>query len=293
VKDFKGKVAVVTGSASGMGRAVIGRAAREGMKCVLADIEQTALDRAVNELKAEGAEAIGVKTDVSKPESLQALLATTLDTFGAVHLLHNNAGVGGGAAFWETSLRDWDWVMGVNYWGPILGVWAFLPTMLKQDTECHIVTTSSMGGLIVNAFLGTPYGVAKFGVVALMETLSHELTLMGAKIGVSVLCPGQVNTNISHPERNRPAELTNDPEWVKKVEEQPHIQAMRKHLESEEFAAGAMDPSLVGDMVFEAIMEDKFYIYTHPEWMGLATMRAEAILSQSNPTAMSLSLLGE
>jgi NAD(P)-dependent dehydrogenase (short-subunit alcohol dehydrogenase family) len=218
VKEFTGKVAVITGSASGMGRAVAERASREGMKVVLADVEQKALDRAVGELKAEGAQVLGVRTDVSKPEDLQALARKTMETFGGVHLLHNNAGVGGGSAIWETSLADWKWTLNVNLWGPIYGIWAFLPIMLKQDTECHIVNTSSMGGLMSSPFVGGGYCVSKFGVIALSETLSHEMKLMGAKIGVSVLCPGVVNTRIGQAARNRPAELQNDPAWEKKME---------------------------------------------------------------------------
>lgn len=289
MKEFKGKVAVITGSASGMGRAVAERAAQEGMKVVLADVEQKALDKAESELKAAGAAVLAVRTDVSKPEDLQALAQKTLDTFGGVHLLHNNAGVGGGAAFWETSLADWKWIMGVNFWGPIYGVWAFLPIMLKQDTECHIVNTSSMGGLITSPFVGTPYGVSKFGVMALSETLSHELALMGAKIGVSVLCPGQVNTRIWDPERNRPAEMRNDPAWEEKIQALPHVKALRKM--AVEGSNTGMDPQHVADLVFEAIRENRFYIYTHPEFMVAAQMRAEELLHERQPTSMVTSLL--
>ena len=288
MKEFKGKVAVITGSASGMGRAVAERAAREGMKVVLADVEQKALDRAEAELKATGAEVLAVRTDVSKPESLQNLAQQTLDRFGGVHLLHNNAGVGGGAAFWETSLRDWQWIMGVNLWGPILGIWAFLPIMLKQDTECHIVNTSSMGGLMSSPYVGTAYPVSKFGVTALSETLLHELNLMGTKIGVSVLCPGQVNTNIKNTERNRPSEFKNDPRWDKAISDLAHVKAL--HKLSEDPAAG-MEPARVADLVFDAVMENKFYIYTHPEWMIGAAMRSDEVLNQRQPTSMVSMLL--
>lgn len=289
MKEFKGKVAVVTGSASGMGRAVAERAAREGMKVVLADVEQKALDKAESELRATGAEVLAVRTDVSKPEALQELAQKTLDAFGGVHLLHNNAGVGGGAAFWETSLADWKWIMGVNFWGPIYGIWAFLPTMLKQDTECHIVNTSSTGGLMSVPYVGTPYCVSKFSVIALSETLLHELTLMGTKIGVSVLCPGQINTNIWKPERNRPAETQNDPEWEKKIGALSHVQGMRKM--AFEGAKDGMDPNEVADLVFDAIQENQFYIYTHPEYTMAATMREDEILTEQQPTSMVSALL--
>ena len=288
MKEFKGKVAVVTGSASGMGRAVAERAAREGMKVVLADVEQKALDKAESEMKATGAEVLAVRTDVSRPEALQELAQKTLDRFGGVHLLHNNAGVGGGAAFWETSLADWKWIMGVNFWGPIHGILAFLPIMLKQDTECHIVNTSSMGGLLSSPYVGTPYPVSKFGVMALSETLSHELTLMGAKIGVSVLCPGQVNTNIGKPERNRPPDLKNDPKWDEKISALSHVIALHKMASD---PTTGMDPKQVADLVFEAIVENRFYIYTHPEWMMGATMRGDEVLNQRQPTSIVSQLL--
>jgi NAD(P)-dependent dehydrogenase (short-subunit alcohol dehydrogenase family) len=214
MKEFKGKVAVVTGSASGMGRACAERFAKEGMKVVLADIEQKALDKAESELKAAGHTVLAVRTDVSKPEDLKALAQKTLDKFGAVHLVHNNAGVGGGNGFVETSMADWKWVMGVNLWGPILGAWTFLPIMLKQDTECHMLCTASMGGLISTPYVDS-YNVTKFGVMGFYETLFYELKLRGAKIGVSILCPGYVNTRIGDDARNRPPELMNDPDWEK------------------------------------------------------------------------------
>jgi NAD(P)-dependent dehydrogenase (short-subunit alcohol dehydrogenase family) len=289
VKEFKGKVAVITGSASGMGRAVAGRAAREGMRVVLADVEQKALDRAEGELKAEGAEVLAVRTDVSRPEALLELAKKTLDRFGGVHLLHNNAGVGGGSAIWETSLADWKWTLNVNLWGPIHGILAFLPIMLKQDTECHIVNTSSMGGLMSSPFVGGGYCTSKFGVIALSETLSHELRLMGAKIGVSVLCPGVVNTRIGQAKRNRPAELQNDPAWEQKMEALAHVKAMQEM--TAQLNATGMEPTQVADLVFDAITEDRFYILTHPEWMMTMQTRAEEILNERQPTSMMVDML--
>lgn len=289
MKEFKGKVAVITGAASGMGRAVAERLAKEGMKVVLADVEQKALDKAESEMKAAGYTVLAVRTDVSKSEAIEALAKKTLDKFGAVHLLHNNAGVSAGIAVWETTPADWKWALGVNLWGPILGVGTFLPIMLKQDTECHILCTSSMGGLISNPFIGAAYNVSKFGVVALCETLSHELKLMGAKIGVSVLCPGYVNTNITNLERNRPRELMNDPEWEKKHKAQKHVQKI-KEMATEGCKAG-MDPKEVAEMVFNAVKEDRFYIITHPEWMMATQIRHEEILQERNPTSMMMSIL--
>jgi NAD(P)-dependent dehydrogenase (short-subunit alcohol dehydrogenase family) len=289
VKEFKGKVAVVTGSASGMGRAVAERLAKEGMKVVLADVEQKALDKAEAEMKALGYTVMGVKTDVSKPEALQSLAQKTLDKFGAVHIVHNNAGVSAGHAVWETTLADWKWALGVNLWGPILGVSTFLPIMLKQDTECHILCTSSLGGLISTPYIGTPYCVSKFGVIAICETLSYELKLMGAKIGVSVLCPGYVNTRISDPERNRPADMKNDPNWESKVQAQKHVQTIQT-MGTEGCKTG-MDPKEVAEKVLAAVKEDTFYIYTHPEFLMAAQMRHEEILQQRNPSNMLASML--
>jgi len=289
VKEFKGKVAVITGSASGMGRAVAERLAKEGMKVVLADVEQKALDKAEAEMKALGYTVLAVRTDVSKPEALQALAQKTLDAFGAVHLVHNNAGVAAGNATWDTTLADWKWCLGVNLWGPVLGIWTFLPIMLKQDTECHMLCTSSMGGLMSTPFIGPPYCVSKFGVVAICETLSHELKLMGAKIGVSVLCPGYVNTRIVNPERNRPADMQNDPNWEEKVKAQKYVQTLRT-MGTEGCKAG-MDPQEVAEKVLNAVKEDKFYIFTHPEWMMAAQSRNDEILQERNPTSMMSDML--
>lgn len=289
MKEFKGKVAVVTGSASGMGRACAERFAQEGMKVVLADVEQKALDKAEAEMKASGYTVLAVRTDVSKPESLQALAQKTLDKFGAVHIMHSNAGVQAGNAVWETTLADWKWCLGVNLWGPVLGIWAFLPIMLKQDTESHILCTASMGGLISNPFIGVAYNVSKFGVVALCETLAYELKLMGAKIGVSVLCPGYVNTNIVNVERNRPREFQNDPAWKKEFEQIDHVK-MLKDMATQGCQTG-MEPKQVAEMVFNAVKEDKFYIITHPEFLGPVQIRAEEILQAHNPTSMLSALL--
>ena len=240
-------------------------------------------------MKAAGATVLAVRTDVSKSEYLQALAKKTLDTFGAVHLLHNNAGVGAGNAVWESTLADWKWLMDVNLWGVIHGIWAFLPIMLKQDTECHIVNTASMAGLISTPFISASYQVSKFGAMALSETLSHELKLMGAKIGVSVLCPGYVNTRITDSERNRPPELRNDPAWEEKLQAVNHVK-MVEQMGTEGCKTG-MDPRQVAGIVFNAIKEGKFYIITHPEWMGAAQIRMDEILQEHNPTSMMTAML--
>ena len=203
MKEFKGKVAVVTGAASGIGRALADRSVQEGMKVVLADVEVEALAKTEAGLKSSGATVLAVPTDVSQARDVAALAQKTLEVFGAVHLLCNNAGVGTEAAIWESTLEEWEWVMGVNLWGVIHGVRAFVPHMLAQDTECHIVNTASMAGLISGPGLGA-YKVTKHAVVSLSETLYHELAERGARVGVSVLCPGIVNTRIMESARNRP-----------------------------------------------------------------------------------------
>ena len=197
MKDLQGKVAVITGGASGIGRAVADRAAGEGMKIVLGDIEEGPLKEAVDELTGRGAEALGVVTDVSDAASVRALRDRTLDRFGAVHLVHNNAGIGLGGPIWEVSEEDWRWILGVNLWGVIHGVATFVPLLIAQG-EGHIVNTASIAGLTAAPFLG-PYNASKHAVVAISETLFKDLQAMGAPVGVSVLCPGFVQTASPNP----------------------------------------------------------------------------------------------
>lgn len=277
MKEFKDKVAVVTGAASGIGRAIAERCFQEGMKVVLADIEQLALDQAEQALKEAGASVLAVMTDVSKTEDVEALAQMTLDTFGAVHLLVNNAGVGAGSTVWESSLADWQWVMGVNLWGVIHGVRVFVPIMLAQDAECHIVNTASVAGVLPYHPCAT-YQVTKHAVVALTENLCHSLAGMQAKVKVSVLCPGWVNTRIMDSERNRPPELLTEPvSEATSPEHEAIVQDMRRA------AQAGMAPQQVADSVFEAIREEQFYILTHPEFTPYIQRRMEDILQQHNP----------
>ncbi len=208
MKDFQDKVAVVTGAASGIGRALAEKSAQEGMKVVLADVEESALKQAEEELKASGAQVLAVRTDVSQAAEVEVLAQKTFDTYGAVHLLFNNAGVAAGTTVWESSLADWQWVLGVNLWGVIHGIHFFVPRMLAQDTEGHIVNTASSAGLVSSSGLGI-YKVSKHGVVTLSETMALELAARGAKLKASVLCPEWVNTRITDAERNRPQALQN------------------------------------------------------------------------------------
>lgn len=277
MKEFKDKVAVITGSASGIGRAIAERSAQEGMKVVLADIEEAALNQAENELRATGARVLSVRVDVSKAGDIELLARKTLDTFGSVHLLFNNAGVGAGSTIWESTLTDWEWVMGVNLWGLIHGIRIFVPIMLAQDTECHIVNTASLAGLLPY-HPSSPYQVSKYGAVALSENLYISLAQMKSKIKTSVLCPGWVKTRIMDSERNRPAELQNEPGNVLITPESlAVIQSIIQAIET------GMSPHQVADDVFKAIINEQFYILTHPDFNPEIQKRMENILQQRNP----------
>src|SRR5262245_25994695 len=201
MKEFTDRVAVVTGGASGIGRAMADRFAAAGMKVVLADIEENALQQAEADMRAQGATVLGVVTDVAKAESVEALAQRTMATFGGVHIVCNNAGVGGGfGPSWTQPLQNWEWGFGVNLWGVIHGIRTFIPIMLKQGMEGHIVNTASMAGLLSAPFMSV-YDATKFAVVTISESLQLELALQGAQVKASVLCPGFVNTNIVTSER--------------------------------------------------------------------------------------------
>jgi NAD(P)-dependent dehydrogenase (short-subunit alcohol dehydrogenase family) len=278
MKEFKDKVAVITGAASGIGRGLAERCAQEGMKVVLADVEEQALVKAEAELKAGGASVLSVLTDVSKYSDVEALARKTMDTFSAVHLLCNNAGVGAGTTVWESTIEDWKWVVGVNLWGVIHGIHVFVPIMLEQDTECHIINTASMAGLLPFHPRSATYQVTKHGVVALSEQLYHELAFRGANVKVSVLCPGWVNTGIIDSERNRPPDLCN---IQMDIPISPEIEAVDEKIRQD--IQDGMSPRQVGDIVFNAVRENKYYILTHPDWKPLVQMRMENILQECNP----------
>jgi len=283
MKTFKDKVAVVTGAASGIGRGMAERCVQEGMRVVLADIESTALDRAQAELRAAGGEVLAVRTDVSKLEEVQRLAGETLKKFGGVHLLVNNAGVGAGRPIWETTHRDWEWVLGVNLWGVIHGVRTFVPIMLAQGDEGHVVNTASIEGLWSRPRSG-PYQVSKHAVVCLSEVLHHDLVESQAKVRVSVLCPGAVDTGIVDSWRNRPPELANAPEDIPILTPamQERVRLFRQAL------AGGMKPAEVADLVFRAVREERFYIFTHPALKEHVRRRMENILMERTPAFLPL-----
>jgi NAD(P)-dependent dehydrogenase (short-subunit alcohol dehydrogenase family) len=273
VKELQGKVAVVTGAASGIGRAMAERFAAEKMKVVLADVEEEPLRKAASEMETLGADVIYVRVDVSKFEEVEALARTTVEAFGAVHVLCNNAGVAGRLGpLWTQSQKDWDWVLGVNLWGVVHGIRAFVPMMVEQGTEGHVVNTASIAGLISLPNTGA-YNVSKHAVVTLSETLHHELALVGSKIKVSVVCPGFVNTRIVESERNRaeadkPADATEPDAWA---------------VGFREAVAAGLPPELVAHRVLDAIVEEKLYVITHPELKGAVKRRLNDLLQETNP----------
>ena len=274
MQKFQDKVAVVTGAASGIGLAMAQRFAQEGMHVVLADIEREALARAEAKLGKTGKKVLAVVTDVSKPESVDALAKKTLETFGAVHVVCNNAGVGNPAVpIWENTLADWQWVLGVNLWGVVHGIRTFVPILLRQGEPGHVVNTASMAGLMSSARLGI-YNASKHAVVAISETLHAELAAIGSQVKVSVLCPAFVQTNIGDSARNRPPEL---PAPADSAEAEAFRQIIRNLL------AAGIPPAAVAGRVFEAIRDEKLYILTHPETKPLLQHHMEDVIAERNP----------
>jgi NAD(P)-dependent dehydrogenase (short-subunit alcohol dehydrogenase family) len=277
MQHLSGKVAVVTGGASGIGLAMARRFAAEGMKVVLADIERPVLARAGEELAAAGADVLAVATDVSQPDDVAALAATTLDHFGDVHLVCNNAGVGSrGLPIRELPLQDFAWVIAVNLFGVIHGIQAFLPH-LRANGVGHIVNTASTSGLYHLPRMG-PYNASKAAVVALSETLRFELDAEGCGVGVSVLCPSWVRTNITTSDRNRPERFSYTLE-----SEQMAGAAEYKAKRREQLATIAIDPADVADQVCDAVLTDRFYVLTHPESVALFEQRTMRIIAGDNP----------
>lgn len=278
LQDFQGRVAVVTGAASGIGKALCERFAREGMRIVMADVEHERLKHAAAEVEAIGTEVLPVRTDVSRPDDLSHLRDATLERFGAVHVLCNNAGVFAGGLTWDAIGADWEWVMGVNVYGMLHGIRAFVPFMLEQNQPGHIVNTCSMAGLI-NMPLSAAYSVSKHAALSLTETLYHELRIKQAPVGVSALCPELIRTRIGHSERNRPAHLKR-PEGSGTPEQTLVEQAIRTSTE------GGVDPAVMADRVCHGIREDRFYLLAEEgtSWDRACQTRLEDIRLRRNPT---------
>ena len=280
MKRFEGRTAVITGAGSGFGLEASRIAAREGMNVVLADVQQDALDTAAADVAALGAQVLAVRLDVSKAAEVEALGAAVQQRFGAPHVVFNNAGVGSGGLIWENSLKDWEWVLGVNLMGVVHGVRVFTPMMLAAAGadpayEGHIVNTASMAGLVNMPNMGV-YNVSKHAVVSLSETLYQDLRLVTTQVSASVLCPYFVPTGIHQSERVRPGDL-------------PAAAPTRSQLVGQAMAAkavtsGKVSAAEVAQKVIDAVLADQFYIYSHPQAVGIVGTRAEDIVQGRNPS---------
>lgn len=278
METFEGKVAVVTGGASGLGLAMAQRFADAGMNVVIGDIEAEPLAMAEAAITAKGVKVLAQRIDVAKAEDVEALAASAYRRFGAVNVLCNNAGIGGSqGTMWELSVEDWRWVIDVDLWSVVHGVRSFVPRMIESGQEAHVVNTASVAGLVSGA-VGGPYTVAKFGVVALSEQLYYELGRAGHRIGVSVLCPGFVNTNIYDSGRNRQAEYgeTNVAPSPDAEQRRAMLQAMRNTM---------LQPEEIGELVFEAVRTRNLYIIpTGSEALDNAVRnRFENVAERRNP----------
>jgi NAD(P)-dependent dehydrogenase (short-subunit alcohol dehydrogenase family) len=273
MQDFSGKTAVITGGASGIGKAVASRLAAEGMNLVLADIEDAPLQRVVADFEADGIPVIGVRTDVSSNDDVTALAAATRERFGDVHVLFNNAGVGGGGPIIDpANLGLWEWVIGIDLFGVLYGIKAFAGDMIAHGEPCHIVNTASMAGLVSFPGMGA-YNVSKFGVVTMSEVLSLETR--DTALGVSVLCPGFVRTRIHESDRHLPEHL------VPRDERTPEQEEMRAMIG--DLIAGGKPPEEIADHVVDAIRTERFYILPHPELADQVVARAKGIVAGTAP----------
>lgn len=279
IEDFKGKTAVLTGAGSGFGLECARIGARLGMNLVLVDVQQDALDRARAELEAAGAQVLAHQVDVSDAAQMDALAEAVVQRFGAPHFVFNNAGVGSGGLVWENSVKDWEWVLGVNLWGVIHGVRLFTPLMLAAAEadpgyQGHIVNTASMAGLLTPPNMGI-YNVSKHAVVSLTETLYQDLKLVTDQVSASVLCPYFVPTGISQSHRNKPAGLAD--------EKPTRSQLIGQAMSDKAVSSGKVTAAQVAQMVFDAMGADRFYIYSHPKALGNAQSRFDAIVAGTNP----------
>jgi len=279
ISNFKGKVAVLTGAGSGFGLECAKIGAQLGMKLVLVDVQKDALDAAQAQMQTLGAEVMARLVDVSNEGQMQALANDVQQTFGAPNFVFNNAGVGAGGLVWENTVADWEWLLGVNLWGVVHGVRLFTPMMLEAASkdpnfQGHIVNTASMAGLLTPPNMGI-YNVTKHAVVALTETLYQDLKLVSDQISASVLCPYFVPTGISRSHRNRPSQL--------KADKPTKSQLIGQAMSDKAVGSGKVSASDVAKMVFDAISQDHFYIYSHPKALGNVQHRMEAIVQGHNP----------
>ena len=276
MRELKGKTAVVTGAGSGIGRELAFACAREGMSLALADIDEKGMRETSLEAAKLGARTESLRCDVSKAADVERLAAHAWERFGAVHLVFNNAGVAVGGPAWTATLEDWQWTLGINLMGVVHGVRSFIPRMLAQGGECHMVNTASVAGLVDIAGSAV-YCVSKHGVVALSECLFQDLRVAKSAIGVSVLCPAYVNTGIGDSDRNRPAELAaTNPLGA------PYREAVREALRH-----GRLSAADVAREALEAVKANRFYILTHGKIKGAIEARMHDILEERQPTDVS------
>ena len=282
MNQLKGRTAVITGAASGFGLECARIAAREGMNVVMADVQPDALQLSTHEIEGLGAQVMPYRLDVSQPEQVQALAEATKARFGAPHFVFNNAGVGSGGLVWENSLKDWQWVLGVNLWGVVNGVRSFTPMMLEAATadptyQGHIVNTASMAGLLNPPNMGI-YNVSKHAVVALSETLYQDLALVTEQVHAHVLCPYFVPTGIHASHRNRP-------DAMKDADARPtRSQLIAQAMSEKAVTSGKVTAADVAAQVFAAMRENRFYIYSHPKALGNVQTRLEDVVQGRNPT---------
>jgi NAD(P)-dependent dehydrogenase (short-subunit alcohol dehydrogenase family) len=280
MNDFAGKIAVITGAGSGFGREFARIGAAHGMKLVLADIQADALDKTRIELEAEGAQVIAHVLDVSDAAQVEALAAASMEAFGSVHLVFNNAGVATSGLVWESSVRDWEWTLGVNLWGVIHGVRVFTPLMLAAaradpNYRGHIVNTASMAGLVNQPILGA-YNVSKHAVVSLSETLYQDLSLVTDQVHCSVLCPYFVPTGINDSQRNRPSNLTNDAPATPS-------QLVAQAMASNAVTSGKLTAEHIAQLTFDAVERHAFYVFSHPHALDSIRQNAENLVALRDP----------
>ena len=286
METMKNRVAVVTGAASGIGKALSLAFAAEGSSVVLADVEDEALAAAKAEVEALGVTALAVKTDVTEEESVADLCSATLEAFGEVHILCNNAGVGGGGLIKNQQLVDWKWVIDVSLWGVINGLHHFLPHLIEAE-DSHVVSTASVAGLMAVPGLA-PYNAAKYGVVAIMETLHHEMMRdEEANLGGSVLCPGVVRTNIATAQRNRPEHLRRQKGESGSNAAKAPEEARKRNSAIAAALENGMEPSDVASQVVNAIYDRRFWVLSHPELLGEINHRNQELAALKNPTLIS------
>jgi NAD(P)-dependent dehydrogenase (short-subunit alcohol dehydrogenase family) len=281
MQSFAEKTAVITGAGSGLGREFALLGAKLGMRLVLADVQQDALKQTEASAMALGAEVISQVCDVRHGDQVESLAQRAVQRFGSIHLVFNNAGVGAGGLIWESTQHDWEWVLGVNVWGVVHGVRVFTPIMLASEKadptfQGHIVNTASMAGLLTPPAMGV-YNVSKHAVVALTETLYHDLSLIESGLGVSVLCPYFVPTGISQSENVRPSD-------TKPAEPATRSQQLSQAMLEKAVTAGKVSAAEVAQMTFDAIRARQFYIYSHPQALGNVDRRMQDILHARNPS---------